>query len=42
MGTSTHKRYWAKTVSYKGTDINISPKLFDSEKEAVIEWYKEY
>lgn len=42
MGNSTQKRYRAKTVSYKGTDIYISTQFFDSDREAVIKWYKEH
>lgn len=42
MGNSTQKRYRAKTVSYKGNDIYISTQFFDSDREAVIKWYKEH
>ncbi len=42
MGNSTQKRYRAKTVSYKGTDIYISTQFFNSDREAVIKWYKEH
>lgn len=42
MGNSTQKRYRAKTVSYKGTDIYISTQFFDSDREEVIKWYKEH
>ena len=42
MGNSTQKRYRAKTVSYKGTDIYISTQFFDSDREEVIKWYKKH
>lgn len=42
MGNSTQKRYRAKTVSYKGTDIYISTQFFDSDREEIIKWYKEH
>ena len=42
MGNSTQKRYRAKTVSYKGTDIYISTQFFNSDREEVIKWYKEH
>ena len=42
MGNSTQKRYRAKTVSYKGTDIYRSTQFFDSDREEIIKWYKEH
>lgn len=40
MGNSTQKRYRAKALPYQGTDIFISTQFFDSDRDAVIEWYK--
>lgn len=42
MGNSTQKRYRAKALSYHGTDIFISTQFFDSDRDAVIEWYKRH
>lgn len=42
MGNSTQKRYRAKALSYHGTDIFISTQFFDSDRDAVIEWYKKH
>ena len=41
-GNSTQKRYRAKAVSFKGKDIYISTQFFDSDRDAVIEWYKKH
>jgi uncharacterized protein with ParB-like and HNH nuclease domain len=42
MGNSTQKRYRAKALSFNGADIYISTQFFDSDRDAVIEWYKEH
>ncbi len=42
MGNSTQKRYRAKALSFNGVDIYISTQFFDSDRDAVIEWYKEH
>lgn len=42
MGNSTQKRYRAKSVSYKGEDIFVSTQFFDSDRDAIIEWYKKH
>lgn len=42
MGNSTQKRYRVKALNFNGCDIYISTQFFDSNREAVIEWYKEH
>lgn len=42
MGNSTQKRYRAKALSFQGTDIYISTQFYDSDRDAVIEWYKRH
>lgn len=42
MGNSSHKRYRAKELHFNGEDIYISTQFFESDREAVIEWYKEH
>mgnify|MGYP001061174042 FL=1 len=42
MGNSNQKRYRAKALSFEGTDIYISTQFFDSDRDAVIDWYKEH
>jgi len=42
MGNSSHKRYRAKALQFNGTDIYISTQFFESDRDAVIEWYKEH
>ena len=39
MGNSTQKRYRVKPLSYQGTDLYISTQFFDSDRDAIIEWY---
>ena len=41
MGNSTQKRYRAKALNFEGTDIYVSTQFFDSDRDAVIDWYKE-
>ena len=42
MGNSTQKRYRVKPLSYQGTDLYISTQFFDSDRDAIIEWYKKH
>lgn len=42
MGNSAYKRYRAKALQFNGVDIYISTQFFESDREAVIEWYKEH
>ena len=42
MGNSTQKRYRAKALSFQGTDIYISTQSYESDRDAVIEWYKRH
>ena len=42
MGNSSHKRYRAKELHFNGADIYISTQFFESDREAVIEWYKKH
>lgn len=40
MGNSTLKRYRAKALIFEGQEIYISTQFYDSDRDAVIEWYK--
>lgn len=42
MGNSSHKRYRAKGLHFNGKDIYISTQFYESDREAVISWYKEH
>ncbi len=42
MGNSTQKRYRAKAINFEGKEIYISTQFFDSDRDAVIEWYKSH
>lgn len=42
MGNSTQKRYRAKALSFEGADIYVSTQFFDSDRDAMIDWYKEH
>lgn len=42
MGNSSQKRYRAKPLKYNGKDIFVSTQFFDSDRYAVIEWYKSH
>ncbi len=42
MGNSSHKRYRTKPLNYKGKDVYISTQFFESDRGAVIEWYKNH
>ena len=35
-------RYRAKKLDFNGADIYISTQFFESDREAVIKWYKEH
>lgn len=41
-GNSSHMRYRAKMLHFNGVDIYISTQFFESDREAVIEWYKKH
>lgn len=42
IGNSSHKRYRAKELHFNGVDIYISTQFYESDREAVIAWYKEH
>lgn len=42
MGNSTQKRYRAKPLSFENSDVYVSTQFFDSDREAVIDWYKSH
>ena len=42
MGNSTQKRYRAKSLKFNNIEIFISTQFFDSDRDAVIEWYKNH
>lgn len=42
MGNSTQKRYRVKPLLYQGVDLYISTQFFDSDRDAIIEWYKKH
>ncbi len=42
MGNSSQKRYRAKALNFNGTEIYISTQFFDSDRTAVIDWYKSH
>ena len=42
MGNSTYKRYRAKPITFNGTDIFVSTQFFDSDRDAIIEWYRKH
>lgn len=42
MGNSTQKRYRAKALNFQGNEIYISTQFFNSDREAIIEWYKNH
>ena len=42
MGNSAQKRYRVKALKFGDTDIYISTQFFDSDREAVIKWYKSH
>ena len=42
MGNPSHKRYRAKELHFNDKDIYVSTQFFESDREAVISWYKEH
>lgn len=42
MGNSSYKRYRAKALNFNGLDIYISTQFFESDRGAVIDWYKQH
>lgn len=42
MGNSSKNRYRTKALNFNGTDIYISTQFFDSDRDAVVEWYKSH
>lgn len=40
MGNSLHKRYRAKELQFNGKNIYVSTQFFETDRSAVIEWYK--
>lgn len=42
MGNSAQKRYRAKPLSFDNADVYVSTQFFDSDREAVIDWYKSH
>lgn len=42
MGNSNQKRYRAKPIVFNGENIYVSTQFFNSDREAVIDWYKNH
>lgn len=42
MGNSSYKRYRTKELHFDNKNIYISTQFFESDREAVIEWYKKH
>lgn len=42
MGNSSYKRYRVKELRFEDRDIYVSTQFFESDREAVIEWYKNH
>lgn len=42
MGNSIQKRYRVKPIRFNGMDIFVSTQFFDSDRDAVIAWYKSH
>lgn len=42
MGNSLQKRYRAKSINFNGTEIYVSTQFFDSDRNAVIDWYRSH
>ncbi len=42
MGKSSIKRYRAEPFSFNGESVFISTQFYESDREAVIEWYKKH
>lgn len=41
-GNSARKRYMTKELIFKNNRIYISTQFFESDRDAVIEWYKNH
>lgn len=41
-GNSSQKRYRVTPINFEGNDIYISTQFFDSDRDAVIAWYKKH
>lgn len=42
MGKSSQKRYRKKPISFNGTDLYVSTQFFESDRDAIIEWYDQH
>ena len=42
MGNSLQKRYRAKSIKFNGAEIYISTQFFESDRDAVIDWYRSH
>ncbi len=42
MGNSSQKRYRAQAINFNGTKIYVSTQFFNSDRDAVIEWYRSH
>lgn len=42
MGNSTKKRYRNQPIQFKGLNLFVTTQFSDSDREAVIEWYKRH
>lgn len=42
MGNSNQKRYRAKPIVFYGENVYVSTQFFNSDREAVINWYKNH
>ena len=42
MGNSLQKRYRTKSINFNGTEIYVSTQFFDSDRDAVIDWYRRH
>ncbi len=41
-GNSVHRRYRTKELDFNNSKIYVSTQLFESDRDAVIEWYKKH
>lgn len=42
MGNSLQKRYRVNAVNFNGTEFYVSTEFFESDREAVIDWYRNH
>lgn len=42
MGNSNQKRYRAKPIVFNGENVYVSTQFFNSDREAVIDWYRNH